>query len=157
MAAAIRECADGVPFYLGLQLDIFRDLLIEGITPTAEHFARAPKAVLARFASHLGELLAASFVTFAHARRFDASLFQHLKEQPGTLIGAVGLPEIARYSLVEGEADGYYRLHQHYQDIQREELARSRPDDQRRIDEAFVAYWDAACQPPDLRSLTVAH
>ncbi len=69
----------------------------------------------------------------------------------------MGLPQITRYSLVEGDADGYLRLHQHFQDLQREELARSRPDDQKRIDAALFAYWDAACQPPDLRSLARAH
>ncbi len=58
VAAAIREGAEGLPFYLGLQLDIHRDLVDEGRTPAAEDFARTPKAVLARFASHLGERLA---------------------------------------------------------------------------------------------------
>jgi tetratricopeptide (TPR) repeat protein len=157
VAAAISEGAAGLPFYLGLQLDIHRDLVGEGVKPTPEHFARAPKAVLARFASHLGERLATAFTTLAHARRFDEQLFAHLKDHPGTLIGPVGLPEITRYSLVEVDQSGVFRLHQHYQDLQREELARTRPDDQRRIDEALFTYWDAACQPPDLRRLSLAH
>ena len=67
--AAIRQGAAGLPFYLGLQLDIFRDLSAEGITPTPEHFGRAPKAVPARFANHLGQRLASAFTTLAHGRR----------------------------------------------------------------------------------------
>ena len=103
--AAIRQGAAGLPFYLGLQLDIFRDLSAEGITPTPEHFGRAPKAVPARFANHLGQRLASAFTTLAHARRFDEPLVAHLKTRPGTLIGPVGLPEITRYSLIEGDPD----------------------------------------------------
>ncbi len=157
VAAAIREGAAGLPFYLGLQLDIFRDLVGEGVTPTPEHFARAPEAVLARFASQLGERLATAFTTLAHARRFAEPLFAHLKTRPGALIGPVGLPEITRYSLIEGDPDGFLRLHQHFQDLQREELARTRPGDQWRIDEALFAYWDAACQPSELRRLDGGH
>jgi tetratricopeptide (TPR) repeat protein len=157
VAAAISEGAAGLPFYLGLQLDIHRDLVGEGVTPTPEHFARAPKAVLARFASHLGERLATAFTTLAHARRFDEALFAHLKTRPGTLVGPVGLAEISRYSLIEGDPDGFLRLHQHFQDLQRDELARTRPDDQRRIDDALFAYWEARCQPPNPRSLHAGH
>jgi len=135
----------------------FRDFLAEGVAARPEHFARAPVAVLARFADHLGRDLTTALTTLAHARRFDERLLAHLKAHPGLHLGPLGLREVTRYSLVEADQDGFFRLHQHFQDLQRQALARTRPDDQRRIDAALLAWWELCCQPPDLRSLDAAH
>ena len=157
LRGVMREGAAGLPFYLGLQLDIYGDLLEEGIEPEASHFAAAPHGVLTRFISHIGERRAGTLTTLAHARRFDSQLFVHLRDQPELHMGDSSLAEIARFSFVEGNSEDGYRLHQHYRDIERERLAASDPDRQAQIDRALFAYWDERCQPAGVRSLAPSH
>ena len=153
----MRSGAAGVPFYLGLQLDIYRDVQTEGMAPALEMFESAPAAVLARFMSHVGADMRASLRTLSHARLFDDELLEFLKAQAGQLVGPQLLSEITRYSFVEGDPQAGFRLHRHFQDIQRDHLARSDPGHQRRIDEALFRYWDARCQPADVRSVAMSH
>ena len=157
VAAAIREGAAGLPFYLGLQLDIFRDLEAEGVDAHSRAFRPGAQGGAGALRQPSGRAAGAGVRDPGPCPPLRCSAVPALEGAARHADRAVGLPEITRYSLVEGDADGYFRLHQHYQDIQREELARSRPDDQRRIDEALFAWWDAACQPPDRRSLDLAH
>ena len=157
LRTVMRDGAAGLPFYLGLQLDIYGDLMEEGIQPEASHFAAAPRGVLTRFISHIGERRAGTLTTLAHARRFDSELFVHLRNQPELHMGDSSLAEITGFSFVEGNSEDGFRLHQHYRDIERGRLAASDSERQNRIDRALFAYWDERSQPADVRSLGPSH
>ncbi len=153
----IRRGSAGLPFHVGVQLDIYRDLVEAGMEPLPEHFAATPGKVLERFRSHVGERLHNTLRTLAFARGFDAELFAFLKARPGQLVGEVLLSEVTRFSFVETLADGRYRLHQHYRDVECRETAQRDPAHARSIHEALFAFWDERCQPADVREVTSAH
>ncbi|GAB5470289.1 MAG: hypothetical protein Kilf2KO_33190 [Rhodospirillales bacterium] len=154
--ARMTQGAEGLPFYLGLQLDIYSELKTVGRQPVPEDFAKGPKGVVARFISHIGPRRSEALTVLALARRFDEDLFEHLRES-GDIGREVALSDILRLSLVEGDTGTGYRLHQHFRDIVRDDLARRDGTRQRRLDERLFAFWDARCQPNSVRDLSLAH
>ena len=153
----IRQGSAGLPFDVGVQLDIYRDLLEAGMEPLPGDLAATPGEVLERFRSHVGERLLNTLRTLAFARGFDAELFAFLKARPGQLVGEVLLSEVTRFSFAETLAEGRYRLHQHYRDVECRETAHRDPVHARAVHEALFAFWDERCQPADVREVTSAH
>ena len=153
----VRRGSAGLPFHVGVQLDIYRDLLEAGTEPLPEHFAATPGKVLERFRSHVGERLLNTLRTLAFARGFDAELFGFPKARPGQLVGEVLLSEVTRFTFVESLADGRYQLHQHYRDVECREVTEGDSGHAKAIHEALFAYWDERCQPALVRELIVAH
>lgn len=159
--AAIRERMAagfaGLPFYIGLQLDLYLDHQRAGQTPSPDAFGGAPDAIVTRFLSHLDQRIERSLVALAHARRFDEPLHRELRKEHPELVSDARFGELTRYSFVESGGDGSWRLHQLMRDILQSRLFEDEPADAKAVHEALFAYWDARCQPESAHVINRGH
>ncbi|MGF1474844.1 MAG: tetratricopeptide repeat protein, partial [Geminicoccaceae bacterium] len=151
------DASDGLPFNLAIQLDIYDEIKADGDQPAIEDFADQPDEVVTRFLNHMGERSRGNLETLALARHFDQDLYEHLFTHHRNLIADVPFGAITRYSVVESETDGRFRLHQLMRDIVGRDLAERHRIKWNAVHEALFEYWDARCQPEDVRSVTLDH
>jgi hypothetical protein len=109
----------GLPFYLGLQLDLYIEYRQEGVPPSPDAFGGAPAEIVTRFLSHLDPGVKHTLETLAHARLFDDALHRELRPGSPELVSEARLGELTRFSFVEPAGEGTWRLHQLMRDILR--------------------------------------
>jgi hypothetical protein len=158
---AIRERmvagAAGLPFYLGLQLDLYQAYVDAGQPPPADAFGVAPDAIVTRFLSHVDQRVERSLVTLAHARRFDQKLYRWLRKEHPELASDTGFPELIRFSFVEVDEGATWRLHQLMQDILQARVAKDDAAERQAIHEALFDHWKTRCQPERVETVSREH
>jgi tetratricopeptide (TPR) repeat protein len=151
------EAAEGLPFYLGLQLDLYLDYVGGGGEAPVEAFGDTHDPVVTWFLSHLDQRVERSLVTLAHARRFDEDLYHHLREARPAIVSDVRFGELMRFSFVESVEAETWRLHQLMRDILQSRLAQDDAAEWESIHKALFDYWDERCRPTDVREVERGH
>ncbi|WP_231561845.1 tetratricopeptide repeat protein [Nitrosococcus oceani] len=150
----IIQAAEGHPFYLDLEVEHYLDLVADGATPQPEHFGQTKQAILAGFLRYRAGEEQATLKVLSVVRSFDFELLEALVRAFQTGFPLTEFSHFVRYSFVEPESGGRYRLHGL---MQAHLLESVEPALQKKIHDFAFTYYDARCQPKSPKDLQPAH
>jgi tetratricopeptide (TPR) repeat protein len=154
---AIIDGANGLPFYLNLQVDLLERLKGEVGEPTLEDFGGSHPRVLAQFLDHLGENETRLLRLASYPIALDEPVMNHLAERFLGGIGHLNWARLSHYSFIESEPDGRILMHA----LMKEELQASerqeRPGAYSQIHQFLFETYAPLCQATGPASITVAH
>ena len=151
------EGAEGIPFYLGLQLDIYRDTLADGAIPEVGDYGGRRDEVVNRFMDHLSEQYRTSLETLAHANSINADLDWFLREQYPALARDLTFEVLRNYSFSEDIDANNIRLHQHMRDILQARVEKNDPRRTMATHSALFSFYDPLCTPENVKAVTEHH
>ncbi|MEO6421334.1 MAG: hypothetical protein ABIR84_01240, partial [Candidatus Nitrotoga sp.] len=105
---AIIEGAEGLPFYLDLQVDLYEGLKQQAIQPAADDFGGKHHEILARFIDHLDENSRRAIEVIANARFVDESLAYQLAEKFIGGKASINFRKLTGYSFWKQESKVWY-------------------------------------------------
>jgi len=105
---AIIDSAEGTPFYLDLQVDLYGELRQKNTHLSASNFGGKKKEVLARFTDHLDPHILRALQIVSHARFINEKLVYQLAEKFLGSKAAINLKQLISFSFWKQEGDTYY-------------------------------------------------
>lgn len=155
--ARMIQGAQGLPFYLELQVDLYEGLRNQGEAPEPDRFGGSEPEILDRFLNHLGPVASRALTVLAHCRRFDESLWLHLGREFMSGLPPFGYGELVHFSFVEELGDGWLGLHALMREALSARTAKGEPVLHEQLQRSLFEWWDERCRPQDVRSVTPAH
>ena len=108
---AIIEGAEGLPFYLDLQVDLYEGLKQQAIQPAADDFGGKHQEILARFTDHLDENSRRALQIVVHARFMDEQLVHQLAEKYIGGKASINFRQLTDYSFWKQEGESGTCMH----------------------------------------------
>lgn len=152
---AIIASSAGLPFYLDLQLETYNEIIEEGGKPSPSDFGGHEEEVITRFLRHLNDHQENALYVLAQARRFDALLFESLKEK--FLSGSpVSFVQLTRHSFIreDQQQPGQFVMHQLMREHLVEYLKREELDRYREVQQALFEYYDDIATVKNFKIIT---
>lgn len=149
----IAKDAEGLPFYLDLQVDTYKTILDEGDEPDPSEFGGTLPEVIDRFLSHLGDHHKDALLVVGQARQLTRPVFELLKQR--FFNGSpVDFDPLVKHSFVEelGES-GQYGLHQLMQEHLYEYVKENSPSRFKAIHHVLFEYYDARAAVEDIKAI----
>ncbi len=108
----IIRSSNGLPYYLDLAIDTYREITRSGKQPAPADFARAPTDVLVRFLRHLNQSEVETLKVLSVTRCWDRELFELLVNRFGTGYPLTAYDTLCRFSFIEqGTGEGTWKMH----------------------------------------------
>ena len=151
---AIVEASKGHPFYLDLQVEMFKKVIDKVHNPKPESFKGNKKDIIDRFVQHLSDYEQDALKVIGQARIFNKAIFEHLKT--GFFTGSpLQFHRFVEHSFVQHlEKEESFKLHQLMQEYLQQELEEKDESRYKSVHESLFDYYDEKAVIDDVRYIT---
>ncbi|MFO7676300.1 MAG: tetratricopeptide repeat protein [bacterium] len=153
---AIVTGGQGVPYYLDLAVDAFREISDRlGRKPEPGDFGRTGREVTERFIRHLTQPEVETLKLLAVPRFWDLELFETLVREFQTGFPLTAFADLCRFSFINEEAaHGVWTMHQLMQQALRENAS---PELVRRVHRRILEHYTGRLKDIDIGNVTERH
>ncbi|EGW41830.1 ATP-binding protein [Desulfosporosinus sp. OT] len=152
---AIIEGSKGVPLYLDISVDTYREIINRQVIPTPEDFAKTPKEVFTRFIQYLSLAELATLKILSIPRSWDYSLFAELVAQFKTGYPFTEYGNLFRFSFIS-QWDGQLRWNMH--DLMRQSLVdniqQETPIVFKEVNESIFEYFNRQLEAINIKNIS---
>ena len=148
---AIIASSAGLPFYLDLQLEMYKKLSEEG-TPSPEDFGKYESDVIENFLRRLNDHQKNALYVLAQERQFDEALFELLKEKFFSGF-PISFSQFAQHSFVR-EVQGQFVMHQLMREHLVDYLRSEEPERFKAVHGFLFEHYDGQAKVEDIKAIS---